>query len=421
MDRLISSAVTVGKVILVSVVGIWVSQHFHNKEKSMKALSYISVKIFLPCLLFSQLAKDLSWDMIHKYYWACILPLIPMILGFCTALAFRSFIPAELHGLLQLSCTFQSIVSYGLGIVLNLDIAWWSKEDRSEAQSYVFLFNLLHSMFLWSFGTMIVEKGAMALEEMKATAAVVTAVSAEEEEEDDNNNEAVTSMQNTSGVQVEMEECFGSESQRVAGQLAAYQPAPEINSTRDVMERENKCTADLTWPEYIRVQLPYLLSEQIIASLLGLLVALVPPFYLLVRNPVGEVLMGGISFLAPGAVPLQLLVLGVNVTADDEDDTKKLPMRFLACVILLRLFFIPAICFCIIHILVVNALMPHDKPFILVMLILTSAPTAINTSSICSIYSYKVKEYTTLLLFMYMACICTTTVWLTVYVWYLDS
>ncbi|RNC37036.1 transporter, partial [Trypanosoma cruzi] len=77
----------------------------------------------------------------------------------------------------------------------------------------------------------------------------------------------------------------------------------------------------------------------IIASFLGLLVALVPPFYLLAKNPVGEVLMGGISFLAPGAVPLQLLVLGVNVTADDEDDSKKLPIRFLAVVILLRLFF----------------------------------------------------------------------------------
>ncbi|EKG02949.1 transporter, putative [Trypanosoma cruzi] len=416
MDRFISSAVTVGKVILVSVVGIWISQHFHNKEKSLKALSYISVKIFLPCLLFSQLAKDLSWDMIHKYYWACILPLIPMILGFCTALAFRSFIPAELHGLLQLSCTFQSIVSYGLGIVLNLDISWWSKEDRSEAQSYVFLFNLLHSLFLWSFGTMIVEKGAMALEEMKATAAVATAVSAE-----DDGDDAITSMRKTSGALVEMEECFGAESHQSAGQLEAYQPAPEINSTRDVVERENKTMADLTWPEYIRVQLPYLLSEQIIASFLGLLVALVPPFYLLAKNPVGEVLMGGISFLAPGAVPLQLLVLGVNVTADDEADSKKLPIRFLVVVILLRLVFIPAICFCIIHVLVVNALMPYDKPFILVMLILTSAPTAINTSSICSIYSYKVKEYTKVLLFMYMACIFTTTVWLTVYVWYLDS
>ncbi|ESL07287.1 transporter [Trypanosoma rangeli SC58] len=179
-------------------------------------------------------------------------------------------------------------------------------------------------------------------------------------------------------------------------------------------------TTDLTWMEYVRLQLLYLLTEQLIASFLGLLIALVPPFSLLLKNPVGEILIGGIALLAPGAVPLQLLLLGVNVTAEDDGSTK-LPVRFMVGVIALRLFFIPFICFGIIHLLLVCGLMPYDKPFVLVMLILTSAPTAVNTSSICSMYSYKVKEFTKLLLFMYTSCIFTTTVWLTVYVWYLES
>ncbi|RNF06809.1 putative transporter [Trypanosoma rangeli] len=399
MDRLISSAVTVGKVIFVELVGMWASRHFTAKEESLKTLSHICVKIFLPCLLFSQLAMDLSWEMIYKYYWAGILPLIPMTLGFFSAFAFRSFIPAEFYGMLQLACTFQSIVSYGLGITLNLKISWWTRENKSKAESYVFLFNVLHSIFLWSVGTMIVEKCAKALEEENAVTAAAAAASISER------NDAAKEAEGA------LEECWGYED---------YQPTSHPDSAPVSLWPKTMSTTDLTWMKYIRVQLPYLLTEQLVASFLGLLIALVPPFYLLLKNPVGEMIMGGIALLAPGAVPLQLLLLGVNVTAEDDGSTK-LPVRFMVGVIALRLFFIPFICFGIIHLLLVCGLMPYDKPFVLVMLILTSAPTAVNTSSICSMYSYKVKEFTKLLLFMYTSCIFTTTVWLTVYVWYLES
>ncbi|RNF13434.1 putative transporter [Trypanosoma conorhini] len=414
MDRLVSSAVTVGKVILVQLMGMWASRHFTAKEKSLKALSHICVKIFLPLLLFSQLAMVLSWEMIYKYYWACILPLIPMTLGFSSAYAFRSCIPEEFYGLFQLACTFQSIVSYGLGIVLNLEIPWWSKENKSEAQSYVFLFNVLHSIFLWSVGTMIVEKGAMALEEKNAAAAATEAAAVVAFASTPDTNDAANESEGALGA------CYDREQHKPARQLDEYKPAPPPSFAPAPVPPNKVSTTDLTWMEYIRLQLPYLLTEQLIASFLGLLIALVPPFYLLLKNPVGEMLMGGIALLAPGAVPLQLLLLGVNVTAEG-DGSAKLPVRFLVGVIVLRLFFVPLICFGIIHLLLVYGLMPYDKPFVLVMLILTSAPTAVNTSSICSIYSYKVREFTKLLLFMYVACIFTTTVWLTMYMWYLDS
>ncbi|KAH9589066.1 Membrane transport protein [Trypanosoma melophagium] len=433
MDRFLSSAVTVGKVILVAAAGMCASRYFGNKSKSLAALSHIAVKIFLPCLLLSQLARDISWDMIRKYYWACILPLIPMVIGLTSAFAFRCFIPRELHGLLQLACTFQNVISFGLGIAVNIDISWYDKEAASEAQSYVFLYNVVHSLFLWSVGTMIVEKCAAALEESNATVVeVLTAVTTPATISNTTTISATTITTLTTpaavdkGVEkhgtISLEQSgmniMGSPKYNPITRLEDYRPA--LTSTTNTGKKRVKRSEDLTWTEYISLQLSYLMTEQLIASLIGLVIALVPPFGMLVDNPLGEIILGGISLLAPGTVPLQLLVLGVNITADG-DGSVELPIRFLVSVIVLRLLFIPLVCFGILHILVVNALIQYNRPFILIMLVLTCAPTAINTSIICSMYSYKVKEYTKLLLYMYIACIFTTTAWLTLYVWYLDS
>ncbi|ORC92454.1 putative transporter [Trypanosoma theileri] len=447
MDRFLSSAVTVGKVILVAVVGMWASRYFVSKSKSLAALSHIAVKIFLPCLLLTQLAHDISWEMIRKYYWACILPLIPMVIGLSSAFAFRSFIPKELHGLLQLACTFQNVISYGLGIAVNLNISWYDKEAATEAQSYVFLYNVVHSLFLWSVGTMIVEKCAEALEEKDVVLETSTTTNTHTNTTNTNTNsnttntttttttittDTTTDTRDTTSMNVDKKEEKNGEISSTQSYMNSinslnYNPVtrledyrPVIASTTNTGKRRVKRSEELTWSEYICLQLSYLMTEQLIASLIGLLIALVPPFGMLVDNRLGEMILGGFSLLAPGTVPLQLLVLGVNITADG-DGSVKLPTRFLVAVIILRLFFIPLVCFGIVHILVVNALIEYNRPFILIMLILTCAPTAINTSIICSMYSYKVKEYTKLLLYMYITCIFTTTVWLTIYIWYLET
>ncbi|KEG12645.1 putative transporter [Trypanosoma grayi] len=408
MGQFMSSVVTVGKVILIALMGIYASRNFGNKKKTLKALSYIAVKIFLPCLLLSQLATDISWDMIRTYYWACILPFIPMVIGVASAFAFRSFIPAEFHGLLQLACTFQNVITYGLSITSNLDISWCDSKAKREAQSYVFLYNVVHSLFLWSVGMMIIEKCALALEEENELAARAAFATTH-----------IHSVETEAKASAPLEGAENASPARYQPltRLEDYRPLPEL--TTNATRRRVRRLEDTSWPEYIVLHLSYLCTEQLIFSFIGLLIALVPPFGLLVRNPVGEALLGGIKLLAGGAVPLKLLVLGINILAESEGSVE-LPLRFIICVIALRLFFIPLVCFGVVHLLVVNALMPYDRPFILVMLVLTSAPTAINTSIICSMYSYKVKEYTKLLISMYLSCIFTTTAWLTVYAWYLE-
>lgn len=417
MDRLVSSAVTVGKVILAACVGVWVSRHFAHKDKSLKALSHISARICLPCLLFSHLATGISWEILGKYYWACILPLIPMFIGWSSSLLFRLFIPHEMHGLLQLACSFQNVISFGLGIVMNLNLPWWSEAVKKQAQSYVVLYNVVHSLFLWSVGTMIIEKCAVDLEEKKEASTWtelspgVLAVGANTAL--DNRGEAQRGGADHSSEGAEVR-------YQPAQRLEDYRPQPTLASNAGTVRAKRKPTAETTWMEYICIQLSYLATEQLFATFLGLLVALVPPFDLLIKNPLGELILGGISLLAPGTVPLQLLLLGVNVTATG-DDAAQLTTPFLFCVILLRLVFIPLVCFGIVHLLIVSSLMPYDAPFVFMMLLLTCAPTAINTSIICSLYSYKVKEYTRLLLCMYVTCIFTTTMWLAVYTRYVES
>ena len=149
---------TVGKVLLVAATGIVLSKNLSNKRESLKGMSYITVYIMLPCLLFTEMTKVVSWSSLSQYYSAVLLSLVPMLTGYVISRSLRRLVPHELHGLLILACTFQNALSFGLGILMSLHgVPWFTSDRVAEAEGYVFLYNVCCSLSLWSFAMHIVK------------------------------------------------------------------------------------------------------------------------------------------------------------------------------------------------------------------------------------------------------------------------
>jgi hypothetical protein len=166
-----------------------------------------------------------------------------------------------------------------------------------------------------------------------------------------------------------------------------------------------------------------LLSSTILATFAGIVVALCPPLHAASQSAVGRILLGGMSMLGAGTVPMTLLILGCNLMADDAASLRpvEFPRIFVVIVVLVRLFVIPAVFFALQHVLFLANALPDNKVFRLTVLVESCAPTAINVSVICSLFAYRTRQFSRVLFIIYTSSIVSTTLWLVVYLWYLGD
>jgi predicted permease len=150
-----------------------------------------------------------------------------------------------------------------------------------------------------------------------------------------------------------------------------------------------------------------------LASLLGIFVALTP-LSQLVRTVPGDVVCGGLRLLADGAVPMNLLILGISLVGENSDPVTISP-RVVAGAIATRLILVPASCFGAVMTLARLGVMPTDRTFLLTMFVESCAPSAVNIGVICNLHGYKAKEYSRMLFVMYVSAVLSTCVWLTIY------
>ena len=310
-DVVLASLLTVGKVLGLSGVGVVVARNLSHPAQSVPGVSYIATKIFLPCFLCSHLTQELSFDVLfdRAYYWAVLLSLVPMLCGFGMSYwVFRHvFLPqdkkAEFAGLLVLACTFQNAVSFGLGILWNLDGVGWLAEDgaKEEAQTVLFLYNIFCNMFLWSIGTWIV------LSERRRATTTPSSIPTEERKS-----------------------CLSG----------------AIGFIRDTLT-----------------------NVTVLASLVGIFIALCPPAkWLFADSYGGGILMGALETLGAGTVPFTLLMLGTNLIPPTpakgaETKTWVVPPSLAVAVTVCRLVIVPLVTFSIFT-LIEYALwdLPDDNP-----------------------------------------------------------
>ena len=373
-----ASLLTVGKVIGLSGVGVVVARNLNFATHSIPGISFVTTKIFLPCFLCSHLTSELSFSVLFDkaYYWAVLLSLVPMLSGFCMSyfLFQHVFLPdkkkAEYAGLLVLACTFQNAVSFGLGILWNLEGVGWLSADgaREEAQTVLFLYNICCSLLLWSGGTWI--------------------------------------------VKIEKEK-----------------------ELRLVAERDGRPSPQSAPVSIVRFVKETLTNITVLASLVGILIALCPPAkYVFADSYVGGILMGALSTLGSGTVPFTLLMLGTNLMPPKSSNAPSTPTKWtvptslVVAVTVCRLVIVPLVTFAIFTLLEYFLwdlpsdspwAMPKSKPFRLMILLLGCAPSAANSSAICAMHKFKTAEYTQAIFVQYSTCIFTTACWLSFYLWYL--
>eukprot|EP00759_Apiculatamorpha_spiralis_P025165 PhF_6_TR28249/c0_g1_i1/m.41774 len=118
---------TVLKVLLVASIGAYSGRFLFFPQYSTKGISAMTVKIFLPAMLMSRMANDLTMDVLRSGYgWAILLCFIPMVIGYSLSQVFKLFIKQkELHGLFTLASSYHNVVSFGLGVTQSLSGPVW--------------------------------------------------------------------------------------------------------------------------------------------------------------------------------------------------------------------------------------------------------------------------------------------------------
>ena len=354
---MIITATTVGKIMLCAMAGMFVSRYFANPEPSKKGLSYIAMKVFLPCLLFTNLCLNVTWEQLGKFYWAPLFSCLPMSLGFLCSFLVRVFLTKEYRYVLLLGSTFQNGLTFPVSILLNLKgIEWFSGQAVVDAQSYIFLYNIFCSIGLWAVGDAMIEwakqkeveaeEARMGTLEMGQRRQHYLAMGDSGEALAYQNRSFSYPFESSRAEQSEQETPSSPTSPRAAAVerrgatarelLGWYRPAtqrdrpivPPAGSPVILLDgemnvddvREVKPSGTQKARRIAHTVAKSLQSPPVLSSLVAIVISLTPPLRWLAQSFLGEAVIGGMTLIGEGAIPLQLLVLGLTIVASRPPD-----------------------------------------------------------------------------------------------------
>ena len=368
---LVISVTTVAKVLLVAATGLTLASQMSGGRNSVKGLGFYTVYVMLPCLLFTKLVDTLSWELLRTCYAAMIFCALAMLIGYACGQFGKRFVPADIEGHVVLATTFQNVVSFALSILFSIrGVPWLDQQALDEAQSFIFIYNVVSAFFLFGGGSYIIRQ-------------------------------ALERIGRSQGEAAKVKKPF--------------------------------------FQEHI---VPLMKNPPIVASILAMVVALTPPLQAIFQMQPLATIMSGLRTVGEGTVPLTLLVLGCNLVGDRlvtvppgvpsisptvspqpqgvKPDRPEVSPRTLAIFVsIVRYIVIPVVLFIVLHFFLVWKLVPDSKVFKLVMAIEFFAPSAINVSILCTLFNYKPKQYTEMLLWVYIIAIGSTTVWMAFSLWYI--
>lgn len=213
---------------------------------------------------------------------------------------------ARFESCVMLGCTFQNAVSYPLSILESSPASVWfltSDANRQIAQTFVFSYNLLTSLVLWSWGNYLV----MSLTWRRrgkghSTTAPTSGINAR------TSDSPAASMENTLPSAPGRPEA-----------VVCPPPTPPPPATGASVPN---VTEWLRWiHRHLIAPVAPFLSLPVLASLFGIGIALVPWLkQLFMDGPVMNVVLHGIATVADGTVPVYMVLLGVTVSGSMKED-----------------------------------------------------------------------------------------------------
>ncbi|GET87963.1 transporter, putative [Leishmania tarentolae] len=341
LDVVLITAETVGKILLCTLAGLFVSRYFSSPKETLVGLSYLSERVFLPCLLFANLCVHVTWEKLSKLYWAPLFALVSMGISLLLSALARSVLTRDYHFMVILGSSFQSGVTFPLTVLLNLKgIEWITGDAIVEAQSYIFLYSVVCSIGLWALGDPMI-----AYAKMKEV---------DSEDADDEELVGRGSPRNRGVVtdsEAERTEDAQSSPRTVAvgqsahatahAQLGWYRPAHASDtpimlppgSPSIALNAEMRISALTVTPRNNlfkhlgRSALKSIQIPRLITSIIAVVISLTPPLQQLARSPFGEPFVGGIALMSKGAIPLYLVLLSFSIAASRANDDPVSPRK----------------------------------------------------------------------------------------------
>jgi predicted permease len=442
------------EVLLMVVVGMILYYRKVLQDSHVKVLGALVFQIFTPCMLCFKFATSVDLPMLKTAYLAVALALFNVLCANVLArlIFFKCIWRKRLAGIrsvvVNVAITFNNAGTLPFVFVSALcktgNIFLNSQDAENRAIAYISLYLLPVQILFWSFGMIAMKNKPSKENEENQNVTLVTEPMIEKpadltedmhlEEEElrkslSNENLAGTNHEESSAVDIQLESVEVTEQSHTMSQSAFQRLKGMWQSVRKNMP-----------------PISHIITPPTYGCFVGIIVALVPHVKeFLVTNPpaIVSTLPHVARLFGDTVFPLSMILLGANLAntmmaaspinndqsnEEKERNGKKLffirrfikhndPLVVFTAVVT-RLVIMPLIGMGVCLGLIYLKLLPSDPVLILVLMVESSTPTAINTSILCVLNDNNgLYEMCEVLLFMYLSAPITLSIMSTIYLY----
>ncbi|KAL2333975.1 hypothetical protein Fmac_015188 [Flemingia macrophylla] len=397
------------QVLLVSLVGVYMATDFCNNLLSAdlrKSLNKIVFIAFTPSLIFASFAKSVSLDEMISWWFMPVnigfTFLIGGILGWIIVKLIKPNLKVE--GLIIASCSTGNMGNLPVVIIPAIcdekGGPFGAPSDcRNRALSYSFCSLALGGVFIWTYTYQLMRNTSMRYKAFEAAEILKIP-----NKELDANIETRLLKQND-GYTVDTENQINFLDHKMNLNLQLVDQCSSIVSinmerslSHRVMETVGHILAELMSPPTIATFLGFLFGG--VEWLRNLIIGQDAPL---------RVIQESIQMLGDGTLPCITVLLGGNLTEGLQSSS--IEPLILICIIIARLFLLPAIGFCVVKVAAKFGLLPLDPLFQYVLVMQYALPPAMNISTMAQLFDVGTEEFSVILLWTYGASTISLTIW----------
>ncbi|KAL9171786.1 hypothetical protein ABFS82_03G003200 [Erythranthe guttata] len=416
VDLFIASTIPVLKVLLVTGLGSYLAFDHVGilGDDARKHLNNITFFVFSPALVYSNLAKTITYDSMAKLWFMPLNILITFIvgsvLGWVVIQITRA--PSHLRGLIIGCCA-----AGNLGNLLLIIIPAVCKEKGSPfgdpdvcqtyGMSYASLSMAIGAIYLWSYVYNIVRVSSSS--RSKDVEIINDSYVSNNNNNNNNNKSSIESLSPSSTTEPLLSSTQDHEIGLILPQ-DTFQHKPPVSLSDRIKQRLEMLLN--------KMNLKKLFSPSTTAAIAGFVVGLVPLIRKLIIGDEAplRVLQDTALLLGDGAIPAVTLVMGGNLLKGLKGGSE-IRKSIIFGIVFVRYVAMPLIGIVIVQGAIRFGIV-HDNPLYQFVLLLQFAlPPAMNIGTITQLFGAGESECSVIMLWCYLLASVALTVWSTLFLW----
>lgn len=429
-EHVVSAILPLLKLITLTLFGLILTKvHLVHKD-TFKQLSKLVFALFLPCLIFTYLGPSITLHKIVRWWFipvnVIISTTIGCVLGYLVALICRP--PEELFRFTIIMTAFGNTGNLPIAIVTSVchstDNPFGSECSEngiayasfSQWVSVILVYTLVYHMMEPPLEYYEIDNEEGEIEEVPVSNSMPLLVEAEwpgmeNQETEHSKTPLIARLFNSiSGISERNVPDFDTIEEAAKDERSESNPTSIRCLGEPRMVRKIRIVAE-------RTPIRHILQPPTIASLLAIIIGVIPAVKKIVYNPDGplEFITDSLSIMSEAMVPSVMLILG-GMLAEGPDQSK-LGIRTTIGIIVARLLVLPVIGIGVIYLADKwNILISEDdRMFRFVLLLQYATPSAILLGAIASLRGYAVKEASALLFWQHACAVVSLSVYMIVF------